>query len=345
MSGKVFFLGSGFSKAIDNDFATLKELLKKVYTTLKDDMDYKHRFNAPIKDIEAFLTYLVSDLPFKTEEERYQDHAMYLKTIDIIQDEISSVQDAMSPCDEKLRHPVFSYFFSHADDVNIISTNYDCLVEMGLNNLLGDDKVMDASTLYQYPMLSIQSRQENALFADVYPANFMPPHLIKLHGSTNWFWSGINPSDPVYYSGKFFGKSVEDDPSGTPCMSVDITAGLKPYIIPPVMDKNLFYNHIMIKALWQHAKAVLAHAREIYIIGFSFPTTDMSIRFLFQQALRGSRNLPIYVVNKVSGDKLTELKNKYASVFGKDSCLNFEFCRDADVVSELAGYLEEREGR
>ena len=116
--------------------------------------------------------------------------------------------------------------------------------------------------------------------------------------------------------------------------------GLKPYIIPPVLDKNAFYNHIAIRSLWQQAEQLLKHADEIYIIGFSFPQTDLSVKYLFQSALRNS-NSEIYVVNIESIEKLEqnyhfvfENKNIDYSYTGKSNVLE-KFIRDV-ILEEIS---------
>jgi hypothetical protein len=102
------------------------------------------------------------------------------------------------------------------------------------------------------------------------------------------------------------------------------------------MDKNAFYNHVMIKSLWKKAKELLQNADEIYIIGFSFPQTDISIRFLFQSALK-EKQPNIYVVNKESS---TKLKQNYSQIFtGRD--VNYDLCGNNNVIKQLGLFFGE----
>ena len=71
----------------------------------------------------------------------------------------------------------------------------------------------------------------------------------------------------------------------------------------------------------------MSEAKEIYIVGFSFPPTDVSVRFLFQSALRQSR-AKIYVIN---AETEKQMRKRYEPVFGKndadrDYTLNYEYC-------------------
>ena len=101
------------------------------------------------------------------------------------------------------------------------------------------------------------------------------------------------------------------------------------------MDKNAFYNHIAIHALWQQAEKLLKEADEVYIIGFSFPQTDLSVKYLFQSALRKS-NAKIYVVNP---EKEETLRVNYNKVFGDD---NQNVCYDYSGRSERDYTVTER---
>ena len=146
----------------------------------------------------------------------------------------------------------------------------------------------------------------------------LAPALLKLHGSANWFWADTSPSDEIYFS------------NGTEKDFNNLVMGLKPYIIPPVQDKNAFYNHIAIQALWKKAEELLKQADEIYIIGFSFPQTDLSVRYLFQSALRGSEP-DIYVVNSAKEEKLRPV---YQDVL-QGQCVDYEYTGSNDVVERF----------
>lgn len=143
------------------------------------------------------------------------------------------------------------------------------------------------------------------------------PEIIKLHGSINWLYSGMTPIDPIYC--KNFDRNQEED-----CLSSD----LKTFIVPPVLDKNSQYFNTVLKALWRNAYDKLCNAENIYIYGFSFSPTDLSIRFLFQNAIENNPSANIYVINTQSAtqkDNANYLVNRYESVFGKGKC-NFDYC-------------------
>ena len=114
---------------------------------------------------------------------------------------------------------------------------------------------------------------------------------------------------------------------------------LEPYIIPPVLDKNSFYNNTILIALWQQAFDAIKNAKNIFIYGFSFPDTDYSIKFLFQSALKGRKDYKIYVVN--TNHNIQDLENKYNYIFGKEYC-NYECCVKNNQLEKLMEMIDEK---
>ena len=315
MTKKVFFIGAGFSKAIDEHYPLMWQLTENIETEIgntKSSLAEHYREIAPnIKqNIESLLTYLSTDFPWKSDTTKYANLALYEEVIKLISKKFSSlakqsIQDFRRS--NNIGEKLAQYVSTHLDECNFITLNYDLLLEETLLSKLKDiNSQLGFADFYKYPMAWIGSRNHSGTFGFTnYERENKPnvPVILKLHGSANWFWAGVNPSDIIYY------RNWNKNEKG------NIDMGLKPYIIPPVMDKDAFYNHIAIHALWQRAEKVLKEADEIYIIGFSFPQTDLSVKYLFQSALRHS-NAKIYVVNP---ETEKTLRVNYDKVFGKDN--------------------------
>jgi hypothetical protein len=323
---------------LDN-YPTLSELSKEITEKLsgKDSTinHYTHEILTPLKDnFEHLLTYLSSDLPWKSEEQIYTDRALYSK----ISDTIVSIFNEKARFTIKRRQEIyevyrnlFNFFSKNDQNVDFISLNYDLLLEIILDysfknkgGKFDENDQIVSTRMYQFAMSWILSRSAPRHGPDVRRTN---PRIVKLHGSINWFWTGTSASETIYC--KILHKGEEEE---------NIDAGLTPYIIPPVMDKNVFYNHTIIKSLWKKAKELLYNADEIYIIGFSFPQTDISVRFLFQSSLEGKQP-NIYVVNKVDEVLKASLYQNYAQIFVGHN-INYDFCKDDDVIKELGKFLE-----
>ena len=315
MTKRVFFLGAGFSKAIDSSYPLMDKLTENIKLKLGKEsivMHYDEIAHLIQNNVESLLTYLSTDFPWKKDVTKYSNHALYAAIIEKISEEfeILAEQSRNNQIANSIWINFANFIKQNASDCNFITLNYDILLENLLLKpfLLEDnDKYVIFKGFYRYPIDYICSRDESAITGGVYDGEL--PAILKLHGSANWFWAGISPSDTLYY------RMWEDGENN------NAFQGLKPYIIPPVMDKNAFYNHVAIHSLWQQAEKLLTDADEIYIIGFSFPQTDLSVKYLFQSALRKSK-AKIYGVNP---DTEEELRVNYDKVFGNNKNVIYEY--------------------
>ena len=327
MTQKVFFLGAGFSKAVNNSYPLMSELTTKALIRVEKSSAQQHLTElAPqiTKDIEGLLTYLSTDLPWKTDTTKYANKSLYCAIVQALSDIFMEYAKQETPKDDRssLWWQFADKIRCHAWEYNFITLNYDILLEVMLKVAYPVDRntpSINYADFYSYPMAWIGDRLPKHFFVlgsdKSKPA---APKILKLHGSANWFWAGVSPSDVLYYRNW---TSDETD---------NITMGLKPYIIPPVLDKSSFYNHIAIHALWKQAEELLQQADEIYIIGFSFPQTDLAVKYLFQSALR-TRHPKIYVVNSAH---LMDLETHYDPVFGALN-LNYDYVGKPDALERF----------
>ncbi|HDZ5157561.1 TPA: hypothetical protein RTH57_001715, partial [Campylobacter jejuni] len=80
-------------------------------------------------------------------------------------------------------------------------------------------------------------------------------------------------------------------------------------------------------------------AKNIYIYGFSFPLTDLSVVYLFKSALHlNKQDYKIYVINTESN--IEDKKKRYNEIFGEGKC-NFSFCC-SDNLEKLAEHLNKK---
>lgn len=86
-----------------------------------------------------------------------------------------------------------------------------------------------------------------------------------------------------------------------------------PIIIPPVKSKSYeFYGDLFIK-LWEKAEAVLTKANKIYILGYSFPVTDVLSTNLFKHAFLKRTTMPEVIIINPSPK---EIHSKFKYEFG-----------------------------
>lgn len=338
ISKKVFLLGAGFSKAVNSSYPLLQgrdSLTEKVIEKFDESYEkqslVKHLDELPPvlhKNIEELLTYLNTDFPWKTKTQKKQNEALYEALTNAIVEEINSVPKNLRNMD--------SYLVNFIRQVNkkrypVITLNYDTLFEELTQKYYepqhSNEKIRYGD-LYQIPIMDLHNRLGGSFWGSRNHNVHLCSHLLKLHGSTNWYFSEMN--NTLYYEQDLIEneKYIKDD--------------LIPYIIPPILDKNSFYNHQLIKVLWEKTHKYLETADEIYVIGFSLPQTDISVRFLLQSALRNNY-AKIYFINTA---KEVSLKKNYNILFkGKQTntlwgdIRNYDYC---GFVNPLKKFITEK---
>ena len=336
-SNKVFFLGAGFSKAINPAYPLMGALSKQTTDKLADKKDildryYREDIAAHMKDnIEDLLTYLSSDFPFKDDVQRVTNLALYQAIVQILSDVFLELEKKRNepkviPNSSECSTALGKYIEKHKgkiidgkENIHFITLNYDEIIEDAVQKAFRKDFGKYPPTLtdiYKYPMLSVGARAGFNPLVD-FP-RILHPTVLKLHGSVNWYWHAANPYSPIY---------CDSPDMNSP---KDWKAGLIPYIVPPVLDKNAFYNHVALKVLWHEAHKLLKNADEIYIVGFSFPLTDLPVKFLFQSALRDSK-AKVYIINAAAE---TELRKNYDIVFKgtMSGTVDYKFTGSTDAL-------------
>lgn len=144
--------------------------------------------------------------------------------------------------------------------------------------------------LYQCQLVHLASRTGSGLFADSFEET-KTAKLYKLHGSINWYYTGTfdTASEPIYYS-----------PAGENAPNSKEATGLIPVIIPPLLQKDSYYQNTSLKSQWQNLVRSITESEsplEFYFVGYSFPTTDFLAWSLFSSHLPSNKPYRIYLVN------------------------------------------------
>lgn len=333
MNRDVFFLGAGFSKAILSDYPTLIDLSKYIKDSFefeKESVNKHYRDEVPHtykNNIETLLTYLSSSLPFKTDVQLSADEALYKDITGKLASYFISKMDVDREKLETMMQKLFPLLnFIVQNNCTCITLNYDLLLE----NLIakGSPGILEHyEKFYKMPINPIRLRYafSDCIYATDDYSSRQLPEIIKLHGSINWLYSGITPTDPIFC--KSFGRHQAES---------YLDSDLKTFIVPPVLDKNSQYFNTVLKALWKNAYDKLCYAENIFIYGFSFPATDLSIRFLFQNAIENNPYANIYVINTKSASEENHkdyIIKRYNDIFGDGKC-NFDYCCD-DSLSKF----------
>jgi hypothetical protein len=167
-------------------------------------------------------------------------------------------------------------------------------LRMGLQALEGG---VNLDSLYQIPINHINARTASIVSGE----DSETLRLLKLHGSVNWLFSGgaDYAGEQLYYTNPFRGSRR------TLQLTERNARDLVPLIVPPILDKSVFYMNNSMKTQWSLAKEALQNSDEIYVVGYSMPETDLSIRFLLTEAMKHS-SAKMYLVTMGNADDLLQ---------------------------------------
>ena len=122
--------------------------------------------------------------------------------------------------------------------------------------------------------------------------------LFKLHGSTNWYYSGSAEfiGEVIYYTGVPPWNRNHSQRDGVVSLEKEAVSDKVPLIVPPTTEKVGFFQHESLKSTWSQALTSLSKAAKLFVIGYSLPTTDLAIR-LFLHEGGGTGRKELYIVN------------------------------------------------
>lgn len=156
--------------------------------------------------------------------------------------------------------------------------------------------------------------------------------LLKLHGSFNWLRSRLTGN--LYFGGmrKSVGVLFNTDTQQAAAdlwslfqhkiadpQVADTFDDLEPVMITPTHLKDLRNPHLA--RIWRRAEECLRGAKRITFIGYSLPSDDLHVKYLFKRAMETrAPNLPpprIVVIDK--GKRTGEVRRNYERFFGRDA--------------------------
>ena len=303
------------------DTSVEKELLAKEY--IKKFLNYLNDTKANV--ISLNYDTLLEDLSVKIlkpsgyvvrRKKGYLPEIRYSKDID---EEHTSKENKVKIKFNRKRVVVIyfhSYDVDEQDFRNAIANFNDDKCEDDLKNVYSifksqmKEEHINYLDLYQIPIAYLKSRTTATLGGTDYETY----RLLKLHGSINWYYSATKEKtfEQIYL---FKGSEEERE-----------SKDLVPVIIPPVLDKTGFFEHSTIKSMWNETKNLLKEAKRVYIIGYSIPQTDLTVKFMLQSYI--PEDCEVTIVNT---DK--ERKGYFGGLFNKRK-LNEEFIRNDDSVFE-----------
>lgn len=272
-----------------------------------------------------------------------------------IYDEYSIVEDRVKQEIEKKGYWIDDRIYAsnksfiHVMDPKKVLNNHD----FGLNHL--DIKKIEAETfkrpnlkyLYKIPMTAVNERINGKVDGSEF--EYEIAHLLKLHGSANWYYN----DKELFYEDFAIGNGYEiptlEFEEGKGRVTLDYgnfykaaRHGLKPLIIPPVLDKNNFYSNDILKGLWGMAADYVKNAKTINLIGYSIPETDLAIKYFLQANINPDAEINIVNLCQYKDEEILEdFKNLFKEKLVGFNNVNTDYIHyDEDLV--LKKFINDR---
>lgn len=268
----------------------LRELGEIALKSLNQSLAVAPRSPLPA-DFEFYMTYLTEPHPWLDEQDTLRNKALFLDLVQAIRTVLTSHErQATEGGSPTWLMELLQYWHTHQSTV--ITLNYDTLIERAAAQTLvkwphGQDHVILPENIYPRHLIPVGQRRSQ----DVYTPTIKEPsfELLKLHGSSNWFWSGTDSfrGETVYFG------DWDDD--------LAEHRDLRPVIVPPVLDKGRHFRFNAIQALWQSAAQALRRSDRVFCLGYSIPATDLTVRYWLGEAvskfIETSSEALFYIVN------------------------------------------------
>lgn len=336
--------GAGFSRAISHEMPITVDLGKELR---RKDSDPKELAHIPkIKtgaDLERWLSRIAEPQPFLDDVANAQGQVDFIVATRIIRSVLVSRQEIVT----KQNMPEWLgklARFLHTTRSDVITFNYDTLLEQALCRILTEDLGGHYSAPVQpefhgdrMPLLHTNPRRGHFQQTHVQEPSI---RLIKLHGSVDAWWvpgdqtgATIGTFRPLPWGHDE--RPEQWDPELQP-------AGREPFIIPPVSSKSPFYRNPITRHLWRDAAQSLTQER-VSVVGYSVPMTDLTTASMLEYTLgRLGRSASVKQIDVV--DPYPESVLESLSALGVESSRIRQFSSvpewvDDLIVTEFGGQL------
>lgn len=329
MSRTVLILGAGLTRSaastgppppLDRNFFRIAERIDKSLTDrvagcLRDLVgDYADTL---LRSLEAATTYLYVKAYDAPRGSDY--HVGFLELLQLLSECVATTTNRLKIGPRSL---IYRFLLgelsrlSAADDLMIITFNYDLLLERALESIAGHGR----RDVFYYPGCY---RLDDPTVSGVSGRKSFEPirrhhrgvAVLKLHGSLNWQSKHtsnqppartlFNPKRPVFVI------SAQDIVPSLTYRNKRTVYG-KPVIVPPVSGKREMI-HREIDGLWTKARTALEEADRVVIAGYSCPPLDLEARILISEALQCNDTKKVYVI-----DPQVDVATRFVELCGVD---------------------------
>jgi hypothetical protein len=255
-------------------------------------------------NIEEALTYLTQPKPWLRESEALRHRALFLDLSSVLADFLGEAVDLalLAIADE----PPNWWFkrliqYWHRSGSTVLTLNYDTLIEAyadevqvevaGQNNR-SEFRRLSPAVIYPPFLTNVNTRNGSV----VTTTRFNSFQLLKLHGSTNWFYSGKQDAqgETIYYTmpqqfGDIFGQSESKERT----QSLEAAGDKYPFLIPPIFDKAPLLTHETVRSLWRRGSNALSQAKRVIFLGYSLPPSDRTMIDFLRTSIEPNAKLEV----------------------------------------------------
>lgn len=276
----VYLLGAGFARAISADMPLLQDLATRMLAhETRGSRVPPEVANMMRENFAHALSYLEQAKPWITEADNLRHRALFLEfSIAIAHDLDATVNRVAKHLD---RNPpawlatLIRHWHEHRSTV--LTLNYDTLVEtIAATVEVKPGESLHAEQLYP-PLLTDAGLRSSGSGPELPISSF---RLLKLHGSTNWYYSGRRSAygEPIYFVPPRALKKLTPDERRQHEFRMNAVSDKYPFLVPPVYDKTALLTHETIRALWFEAGEALKRARRLICMGYSLPESDLTMK-------------------------------------------------------------------
>jgi hypothetical protein len=172
------------------------------------------------------------------------------------------------------------------DDLTVVTTNYDTLLEDALyQRLRGDGWYLEEAIDYGCTWTRVTDGRDIKRPDDPWV------HFYKLHGSLNWALCPVRRCGALYINRleRIYHVTYGSEPTDATRCSCKHPRNwpLRLACITPSRDQRP--QNQSWKSIWRHATTKLSRAQRWVIVGYSFPKEDEAIKEMFRDALERHR--------------------------------------------------------
>jgi hypothetical protein len=291
----LFVLGAGFSKAISDQMPVVSELLEPLAQHLDQAPVIGHGDALrEIQDLEAVLSSWYEPQPWLMEHEVLRNRSAFSLSAHWLAEELFSRQQwilggGVAP--EWLAGLVGRW---HENRSTVVTLNYDTLVESTIGTLFDQSSSVPQSVYGEF-VPKLGTRLGFAVFAGEIAKTLW---LLKLHGSLTWWHDPQGGAGAPLYDAD----CVDHWNRSEPTRLEDVrkhARGLEPLIVPPVTSKSSSLGNTWLRTQWLEARRALEAADLVFLLGYSMPPADLSMRMLLGGGSSSKTFVPVNVDDTV----------------------------------------------